>query len=56
MEFKPAQRRRAKLRLAIVGPSGGDKTYSTLIMEGWHERGKTKPNLLCRAESGRKAR
>lgn len=27
MEFKPAQRKRAKLRLGIVGPSGSGKSY-----------------------------
>jgi len=32
MEFKPAQRRRAKLRLAIAGPSGSGKTYSSLVV------------------------
>ncbi len=32
MEFKPAQRKRAKLRLAIAGPSGSGKTYSSLVI------------------------
>jgi len=32
MEFKPAQRKRAKLRLAIAGPSGSGKTYSALLV------------------------
>jgi hypothetical protein len=32
MEFKPAQRRRAKLRLAVAGPSGSGKTYSALLL------------------------
>ena len=32
MEFKPAQRKRAKLRLAIAGPSGAGKTYSSLVV------------------------
>jgi len=32
MEFKTAQRRRAKLRLAIAGPSGSGKTYSSLVV------------------------
>jgi len=32
MEFKPAQRKRAKLRLAIAGPSGSGKTYSSLVV------------------------
>jgi hypothetical protein len=32
MKFKPAQRKRAKLRLAIAGPSGSGKTYSALLM------------------------
>jgi hypothetical protein len=32
MEFKPAQRKRAKLRLGIAGPSGSGKTYSALII------------------------
>ncbi len=31
MEFKPAQRKRAKLRLAIAGPSGSGKTYSNVM-------------------------
>lgn len=30
--FKPAQRRNAKLRLAISGTSGGGKTYSALLL------------------------
>lgn len=32
MEFKPAKRTRAKLRLGIAGPSGSGKTYSALII------------------------
>lgn len=32
MEFKAAQRKRAKLRLAIAGPSGSGKTYSALVI------------------------
>ena len=32
MEFKPAQRKRAKLRLAIAGPSGSGKSYSALVV------------------------
>ena len=32
MEFKPAQRKRAKLRLAIAGTSGSGKTYSALVV------------------------
>ena len=32
MEFKPAQRKRAKLRLAIAGPSGAGKSYSSLVV------------------------
>ena len=32
MEFKPAKRRRAKLRLGIAGPSGSGKTYSALVI------------------------
>ena len=32
MEFKPAQRKRAKLRLAIAGPSGAGKSYSALVV------------------------
>ena len=32
MEFKPAQRKRAKLRLAIAGPSGSGKSYSSLVV------------------------
>jgi hypothetical protein len=32
VEFKPAQRRRAKLRLAVAGPSGSGKTYSALLL------------------------
>lgn len=32
MEFKPAQRKRAKLRLALAGPSGSGKTYSALVV------------------------
>jgi len=32
MEFKPAQRKRAKLRLGIAGPSGSGKTYSALLV------------------------
>ena len=30
MQFQPAQRKRAKLRLGIAGPSGSGKTYSAL--------------------------
>jgi len=32
MDFKPAQRKRAKLRLGIAGPSGSGKTYSSLLI------------------------
>ena len=32
MEFKPAKRTRAKLRLGISGPSGAGKTYSALMI------------------------
>lgn len=32
MEFKPAQRKRAKLRLAIAGTSGCGKSYSALVI------------------------
>lgn len=32
MSFKPAQRRNAKLRLAISGTAGAGKTYSALLM------------------------
>ena len=32
MEFKPAQRKRAKLRLAIAGTSGSGKSYSALLI------------------------
>ena len=32
MDFKPAQRKRAKLRLGIAGPSGSGKTYSALTI------------------------
>jgi len=32
MDFKPAQRKRAKLRLGITGPSGSGKTYSALLL------------------------
>ena len=32
MEFKLAQRKKAKLRLAIAGPSGSGKTYSALLV------------------------
>ena len=32
MDFKPAQRKRAKLRLAISGTSGAGKTYSSLLL------------------------
>lgn len=32
MDFKPAQRKRAKLRLAIAGTSGAGKTYSSLLL------------------------
>ncbi len=32
MEFKTAQRKRAKLRLAIAGTSGSGKTYSSLVV------------------------
>lgn len=32
MEFKLAERKRAKLRLGITGPSGAGKTYSALVL------------------------
>jgi len=32
MEFKPAERKRAKLRLGIAGPSGSGKSYSSLLI------------------------
>ncbi|CVK18416.1 ATP-binding protein [Sporomusa sphaeroides] len=32
MEFKTAERKRAKLRLGITGPSGAGKTYSALLV------------------------
>lgn len=32
MEFKMAERKRAKLRLGITGPSGAGKTYSALVV------------------------
>jgi len=32
MEFKKAERKKAKLRLAITGPSGAGKTYSALLL------------------------
>jgi hypothetical protein len=32
MEFKTAERKRAKLRLGISGPSGAGKTYSALVV------------------------
>lgn len=32
MQFQPAQRKRAKLRLALSGPSGSGKTYSALLI------------------------
>ena len=32
MDFKSAQRKRAKLRLGITGPSGAGKTYSSLLL------------------------
>ena len=32
MEFKTAQRKRAKLRLAIAGTSGAGKSYSALVI------------------------
>ncbi|MBX6495444.1 ATP-binding protein, partial [Pseudomonas syringae pv. tomato] len=30
--FKKAERKQAKLRLALAGPSGSGKTYSALLM------------------------
>lgn len=32
IEFKKAHRSKAKLRLAIAGPSGAGKTYSALLI------------------------
>lgn len=32
LAFKPAERRKAKLRLALTGPSGAGKTYSALLL------------------------
>lgn len=32
MEFRKAERRKAKLRLGLVGPSGSGKTYSALLI------------------------
>lgn len=32
MAFKKAERKRAKLRLALAGPSGSGKTYSALLI------------------------
>ena len=32
MSFQKAQRKQAKLRLALCGPSGSDKTYSALLI------------------------
>lgn len=32
MQFKKAERKRAKLRLALAGPSGSGKTYSALLV------------------------
>lgn len=32
MAFRKAQRKQAKLRLAITGPAGSGKTYSSLLL------------------------
>ena len=32
MIYKKAERRKAKLRLAITGPAGSGKTYSALLI------------------------
>ena len=32
MAFRKAQRKQAKLRLAITGPAGSGKTYSALLL------------------------